>query len=380
MRNLGLKFFSVLGVALAGCSLKSADDDSSLYVDLSGLRDEASRFALLNPSGGFMGLVTTPPVSSGGFACYAVNVMGPGIPDTSSNPEPGDLGLKFNNLWNATDADSHCSYRGIASQTISTTSGNPQVVLQVPPGGPRLVQLVGVNDNSANSACTTGTLDEPPGSTGGSGKYFEVGRAKLNNFFSDQSVDVLVNWPGGAPGTPDELARSKRVLDCGGDCSTISAFTSAANEFSLDSSAKKVAFKITTVPGKYLDTIGLKMRSETSAIGTTVDLYRVPPGQDITSGSASPLDYTASVDVPVSASAVDISLDLVHTTFGRYQFEATNDYWLVVTVDTSATISNKLFIQHTYNVSPNSNIQYFSSGYAAYSSLGIHHTVEGCTN
>ncbi len=52
MRNLSLKFTALLGLTLAGCSLKSADDNSSLYVDLSGLRDESSRFALLNPGGG----------------------------------------------------------------------------------------------------------------------------------------------------------------------------------------------------------------------------------------------------------------------------------------------------------------------------------------
>lgn len=201
---------SLVLMIVSGCSLKSSNEDPSLRLDLSSLQDRSGQYALLR-SGLISGLTTPPPQSATAFSCYGVNVTGPGIMDSSGHPEADPM-LTFEKTL--TIPGNYCSYRGVLTPPIYLSgTGTAEVGMQVPPGGVRLVQVVGVNDATV---CASGMLGGND-SGGGGAKYFEIGRGVLTDLFDDRSVEITSSWPTGS-GVQDDVDRLARALDCGRNC------------------------------------------------------------------------------------------------------------------------------------------------------------------
>jgi hypothetical protein len=135
-----------------------------------------------------------PPPAVTGFDCIGVNVTGPGISDSSRNPEPNTPAV-FDNLLKRT---SYCTYRGILAGPISTSATSAQEIsLVVPPGNPRLVQLVGFKERNGSTDCINEFL--PGGGGGGSNGVeadaYEIGRAVID-LFQDKVVSITPEWNG----------------------------------------------------------------------------------------------------------------------------------------------------------------------------------------
>lgn len=362
---------AILAGGLSACSLSGVGQDSSLHVDLSGLRGE-SRFALLNSGGAIYGL-GAPPQASSSFACYAVNVTGPGIADSSPTPHPGpELGPLFDRLMSRS---SYCSYRGVVSPTI--TLGNStasDVALQVPPGGVRLVQLVGVNDPLV---CAAGVIADPPNSTSG-GRYFEIGRAVLNDVFGDRSVDVASEWPTTA------AERAARQMDCGdGGCSVTSevAQSGTATAFAMNAPTMKVAFQLTTVPGKKIRRLTFLQAAQGSAgtVTSAVTLAKKAVGDSMANlVYYSGVSATASFTPTSTPQYAPVEYDLIDQSVNDYVMMASGtEYWVVV----SATgISSTPTLNFIHNGGTGTGFQTYSGSWSPYgSSLGVVHSLVGCS-
>jgi hypothetical protein len=311
---------AALALGISGCSLSGSNSDS-LYVDLSPLEDHGSRFALLNSSSSFIGLTASAPTTASGFACYAVNVTGPGIVDTSPNPDSDPM-KNFYDTLNV--PGTYCSYRGIVTPPLRLDStGSTVAELHVPPGGVRLVQVVGVNDTLV---CDSGVVDDPPGSTGGGNRFYEVGRAVLNDVFGDRSVDVNMNWPTNAT---DQAAR---VMDCGGGCALADYFDPAANSSaSFSGSLTMYAQRIPAAAGKYIRSVDVNL-TLAAADTVTATIYTSTAGATVPTTATS---YSTSLTLPAGTSGA-VGFDL-RTNNGELYMQSGTDYWLVIGSTSSGT-------------------------------------------
>lgn len=187
----------LLAIALTACSLESADRGEKLTIRLS--RSNGMGFLV-------------PPSSISAFSCIGINVLGPGIPDTSKNPQP-DLGLVFDRLLRQ---ESYCSYRGILKGPLLTNSANDQEIsLLVPPGAPRLIQVVGIIERNGSNDCQREFYpDVPPVLDGGGniveGDAYELGRAVVD-LFQDQTVSIAMDYNV----FTTDAQRAVRELKCG---------------------------------------------------------------------------------------------------------------------------------------------------------------------
>lgn len=318
-----------IGTASA-CSLSGHDNGASLFVDLSSLEGHGSRYALLNSNGGFMGVTVgntaTIPTSASGFACYGVNVTGPGIADSGHDSSGKDPMVDFYRTLN--EANRYCSYRGIVTPPLYLNGGSTEAALLVPPGGLRLVQIVGVNDSTV---CMSGVLDDPPGSSGGGGnRFFEIGRAVLNDVFSDRSLTVGMSWPTGNT-TQDDADRAARTMDCGdggGVCSTIGGFAASAGASATPSSTyTQFAQRIAATPGKYLKSVDLNLSIPSGTTeDVTVTIYSSVSGDSIPSSST---NYANTLTLTGASSYVSATFPI--GTSGNYLLmQSGYDYWIVV--------------------------------------------------
>lgn len=329
MRSLRLKMISSVGYALAvaasmsGCSLSGRDGGSAIYVDLSSYEDHgASRFSLLDTSGASYGL-TAPPTSATGFSCYGVNVTGPGIADSSPRANSQDLGVVFDKLIRQ---ESFCSYRGVVTPTITLgANATSEVALQVPPGGIRLVQVVGVNDPLV---CASGELNDPVGSSSGGGRFYEVGRAVLGDVFGDQSVDVAMNWPATA------ALQAARAMDCGGNCSLLDQFNAGAASSAGYGTQSAYAQRIPPAPGKYIRSVDVDLNL-TTADTITVEIYQ---SATAASSPGSTTGYSSARALP-AATTGSVSFGM-QTVNGYLQMQSGYDYWIVVTSPASTGNAN----------------------------------------
>lgn len=320
MRNLKPLFLTPFCafVALSACSLKSGHDgDLSLYLDLSALENGAHRFSLLGSSGGFLGLVASPPASASAFACYAVNVTGPGIADTGHGSNSNAMAEFYRTL---NEPDRYCSYRGVVTPPLYLDgSGRTQAALQVPPGNLRLVQIVGVNDAAV---CSSGVVDDPPGSAGGDGRFYEIGRSVLHDVFSDAAVDVATNWPAAAA---DQL---KRQMDCGdGNCATDDHYDPAAAQSGTlgVSSNSKYGQMLVTAPGKRVREITLNL-SLLAAADVTATLWE---------GSSSyptvATGFSRMLSLPALAGVNSYAFDMRDGNGNALVMQSGTIYWIVLT-------------------------------------------------
>lgn len=357
-RSVAAAFALTLALVSSGCSLSGRGDDSSIYVDLSAYNNQgAARFSLLDTATFAYG-ISTPPSTASGFNCYGVNVTGPGIGDSSSRPGSQDLGIIFDKLLRK---ESYCSYRGIVTPPIVLgAGGTSEVALQVPPGGLRLVQVVGVNDPLV---CSSGVLDEPAGSTSGGGRFFEVGRAVVGDLFGDQSVDVATNWPA------TSALQAARVMDCGGNCALLDHFNGAATGAAGFATFTKYAQRLPVTAGKYIRSVDIDLNL-TVADSVTVAIYSSATGASV---PASPTGYSATRALAISSGSISFSLQGVS---GYLQAQVGSDYWLVVT--TAANTDANTWI---YDSGAGANTAKFSGSWAAHSTnAGFNFRVNECGN
>jgi hypothetical protein len=290
---------SFIAASFAGCSMSSSRDDSSIHVDLSSLRaQQQHQLALgLSASGSFLSGLTAPPSNAALFNCYGVNVTGPGIGNSGGGND--DPALIFPKLW---DETSYCSYRGVVTQPINLGStGSADVALQVPPGDLRLVQVVGVNDPLV---CASGVLDDPAGSTGGGGRFFEVGRAKLVGVFGDNSVSVGMNWP------TTQALQAARSMQCGSGNCTVGGnpppvpLLITDPSITMNSGGTNIVQRLPTASGHSLKQISLTLTSTYVTAGSLpgIKIYKVLAGTDPTTtpGAAAVVDtgFTGQVAIP----------------------------------------------------------------------------------
>ena len=343
--------------AMTGCSLGSSGPNSSIYVDLSSLEGHGSRFALLSSEGSLVGLTASAPTTASGFACYAVNVTGPGIADTSPNPDSDPM-LNFYNTLNV--PGTYCSYRGIVTPPLRLdSSGGTVAELRIPPGGVRLVQVVGVNDQIV---CDSGVVDDPPGTSGGS-RFYEVGRAVLTDVFSDRSVDVNMNWPTSA------TEQAARLMDCGGNCGLVDSFNPSVNSSAtFSASIPMYAQRISQASGKYIRSVDVNL-TLTAADTVTATIYTSAVGATMPSTATS---YTASLALPASTSGA-VGFDL-RTINGYLQMQSNADYWIVIGSTSSGTAWK-------YTSGTGSNMaKYLSGTWNAVSGVGFDFRVNECAN
>jgi len=191
-------------VALVGCSLKPVERNGNITI-----RIEASKRSV---SKALNAATFAAPTSVSAFSCIGVNVLGPGIPDSSRNPQP-DLGLVFDRLMRK---ESYCSYRGVIKGPVSATvTTDQEITLVVPPGAPRLIQVIGIIEKNGSNDCQAefipGVL--PPLDGGGNpieGDAYELGRAVVD-LFQDQTVSVAMDYDS----LTTDAERAVRALQCG---------------------------------------------------------------------------------------------------------------------------------------------------------------------
>jgi hypothetical protein len=178
---------------LVACSLEPLSEKTRVWVRIEGdVTDERmARVAVPQAS------ASAAPTSVSAFSCLGVNVLGPGIPDTSRNPEPDQIGL-FGRLLRR---ESYCSYRGLLVGPLSVSAGGPQeVAFTLSSGAGRLIQLVGIQEIGGSNTCTSEFNLAVPEAVGPSGtpldsQYFELGRAVVD-LFSDQVITLSTEWNG----------------------------------------------------------------------------------------------------------------------------------------------------------------------------------------
>ncbi len=321
-----MKSFRILAIltifgASTACSLSSRDGDPSLFVDLSALEDRSGQYSLLESDGRLS--LGAPPASLTGFKCYAVNVTGPGISDSSRNPD-SDPALAFQKTL--TVPDYTCAYRGIVSPPMIAGAGATELAMKIPPGGIRLVQVIGVN---SQYLCDTGIQDDEPGTTEGSDIY-ELGRAVLRDVFQDQSVAIRAEWPSGNT-TADQLARLAKKMDCGdGNCGYHANLFPAAGStplLSLDST-KKLAQRLDVPDGIYLRRIDVEL-DVTIAGSFELAICQTPDGDGPGVGCETSSLFKSSRSLTTGNSQV-VSFELRHASLGYLQTAAGSDYYMVL--------------------------------------------------
>lgn len=185
------------------CSLEPKHRDPQLTIDLSNLRTAVERDRLraagVDPvtsamrapgeRAAFTGTFFPPPSTADKFDCYAVNVMGPGIPSRGGE-DPAPL------LQRVAGGENYCSYIGAHSRIFALSAGETKdLTISLPSGPQRIVQFIGIKASgygnvSSPSACVAAADGLP----GVDFEAYEIGHAVLD-VFSDQSVALPAAWP-----------------------------------------------------------------------------------------------------------------------------------------------------------------------------------------
>ncbi len=226
MRRNPNAFVSLMMVFLvfSSCTMK-AKDQITLFLDIAPTKHKASARVL--PSidqvqevigiPGVLGFPNPTPSPSAptastdlsGFDCFAINVMGPGIP-SQEVPKPGDppADVVFSRVMQGVPT----AYQGIISSKISYTPGPQSIELDVPAGPARMVQLIGLKSAAANDPIAqfcNGVTGFVPDGEG----FFEVGRSFIPNAFSDVGVTLNEDYVG-KPAWYQEYKRLSQQNGC----------------------------------------------------------------------------------------------------------------------------------------------------------------------
>lgn len=242
---------------VVGCSLEPKSSGTKLYLTVPGEIPSLTQAILPSLDR------VNPPGTLNGFACLAVNVVGPGIPDSGPHPKP-HLAPIFDRVLRR---ESYCSYRGVMAGPVFPQSGSygpTELSVTVPAGALRLVQIVGVAESAG---CLPGQLAREPGGT--TGRYYEVGRAVLDGVFGDRSVAVPNEWTTASD-------QSARALDCAGGpggCNLIQQNLEENADYTTDTgSAYRLAQQFEFPVPTLLSAITIKGYAQTSG-PAKMDIY-----------------------------------------------------------------------------------------------------------
>jgi hypothetical protein len=217
---------SALTAGMVACSLKGVERGATIVVRIEDRSEgPAAAQSHLGPIGPLSTPTLPPPPAVSGFDCLGVNVVGPGIPDTSMNPNP----LSQTVLPDLLAGRTYCSYRGIlAGPILANATTAQEVAFVVPPGSPRLIQIVGLIERNGSHDCVREFVNGPqPSSSPGvkvEADVFEIGR-QVVDLTQDTTVTVSPDWNSLNPTV--QLARTLKCGDGGGASPTpsIGSFT-----------------------------------------------------------------------------------------------------------------------------------------------------------
>lgn len=320
-----LPFSMIFVLGLTACSLEPKSKYARLHLSLLFPEQDSDRSdAFENPVELLATSASSPvwekaaPTTAASFPCYGVNVIGPGIADTSANPERN---FNFNALLTR---QSYCTYRGIVAGPFYPGSGPIDVSLQIPVGSQRIVQVVGV---TPAAACPTAFL--PSDSGGGSDDVYELGRV-VADVFSDRSFSIPKEYPEGG----SDADRAGRLMDCGGGgaCTVTSGGASESGGLTITSS-NPGAQRLVVTQSTYLKQIDLYFGNPFTIQNVTVSLR-----SDSSGNPGSVVDAVRAVSTtPVPAASAQ------WTTFnfgtpGDYLLLSPGTYWIVATPTTSSVV------------------------------------------
>lgn len=211
---------TVLVATLVACSLDSVERRGNVTIRLEAPQGSSPERVPLVMVG-----ASPAPTAVNAFNCIGVNVLGPGIPDSSHNPAP-NLGPLFDRLLRR---ESYCSYRGILKGPLSATiTTDQEISLVVPPGAPRLIQVVGFVERNGSNDCQVefnpGILP-PIGPTGSplEGDVYELGRAVVD-LFQDQTISIALDY-----NSLTSADKTVRQMKCGSGSGNLATITSPVN-------------------------------------------------------------------------------------------------------------------------------------------------------
>jgi hypothetical protein len=190
----------LLALLLSGCSLDPYGSSARVTIQMEPSSGERS-FELQKGLG--LSFLSAPSTVNG-FTCLAVNVMGPGIADTSYNPDTAPPSY-------SPDEGKYCSYAGITSPPIQNSAGMKEANLTVPTGDRRVVQIVGIVQGTTSVCSFNGPVGRYDSGADGSDDYYELGHTFVDIF---QSINISVSNTFDSLGTT--ALREQRKLDCGG--------------------------------------------------------------------------------------------------------------------------------------------------------------------
>lgn len=211
----------VVPLILSGCSLEPYGESIRLRVslaDLTGARaakmmepGEILNIDGMNSSdGGLVGINSFKmPASVNDFHCFAINVVGPGIPRAQGNN--GSAGMSEAQILSGMYAGSTCAYPGYISQPIPK-SQETAIEITIPAGEKRIIQVLGIKEKPAYFCNQTlPYMQIPDASFPHREEIYEVGRT-ITDLLKSRTVEVTNAWNG----LNSHIARFKKRVECEG--------------------------------------------------------------------------------------------------------------------------------------------------------------------
>ena len=181
-------------------------ESAAIQIDLSPVTqsNSSSMGVNLTQTQSEVGTLTFPNAQLSTFDCYAINVVGPGIPSTNPHPDenPGQV---LADMYQG----SSCAYPGVTSPPIFAGIGTRQSIsMSVPTGEKRIIQVVGIID-------PTGLTCGNPHPIGGSNEegakiILEIARVQ-EDLFSSKTITMPNDWANTA-----NAIKLNRQVDCNG--------------------------------------------------------------------------------------------------------------------------------------------------------------------
>ncbi len=299
---------SALTAGMVACSLKGVERGSTIVVRVEDRSEgkDAARPTLNGPIGPLATPTLPPPTVVSGFDCIGVNVVGPGIPDSSLNPSGNAQAMMPDLLAGRT----YCSYRGIiAGPILANATTAQELAFVVPPGNPRLIQVVGFIERNGSHDCVREFVNGPqPSSSPGvrvEADVYEIGR-QVVDLTHDTTVTISPDWNG--LNSSVQLSRTLKCNDGNGASPTPSlpvvypgpSLISARGDVAVYYDTRIAPSKIWVAGGGVASAEYLDLSAPTAwhAAGATAVASQAPILTGINTsallligGSASPLNY-----------------------------------------------------------------------------------------
>lgn len=317
----------------------SKEEQARLVADQNRERDDEFSTVLAFPTQA-TNPTPSPPSGVVDFTCFAVNVMGPGIP-SSEAPDPNDDPPDVRHARAV--AGMPTAYKGITSGAFSLSSGVAgSVDVNVPAGSSRVVQVIGLKALSSTAGdpiydfCTGAVSSFPTSGSTGDG-YFIVAQSHIPSAFGDLSVTMSQDYIG-RPNWYKEYKRIKGQGNCrvlGGKFKT-GAETAAGGgpqimfAYGINPGAtfsnpvKMNRFRVQIVGAGSNSNISAKIYTSTASIGTGTFVGQTPTVYSNV--------YSANESYLVNAAQASDTYDF---TFSNAQIPSNTDSYFVVYGDSA---------------------------------------------